>query len=371
VQEQLSSMVRNGHLPMPEASAPGKLIIVGEYAVIEGAPAIATAVDVRARATVSGSDDRDSILFDALTEQVFHFYLDSVRGLRWRGQSPGARGTILEAVFETFRERLAGEADPQLRFSIDTDSFYAQTPGGLSKLGLGSSAAALVALVGAFMGAVGWTSSDAEMLSTCCTAHRKFQGGRGSGIDVATALTGGVVGIRPGELDAAPTATSLEWLDGLLMLPVWSGSSASTPELLDRFNQYRDRDPDKYRHHIQGLTSLAEDANQAWVDQSLANFLAALEAYDSALQAMDVDGAIGINTATHDVLRGLSSRYGAIYKTSGAGGGDFGIALTDSPDAIKSLKTAFADSGYLVLNNSQNVDGLTVVDRTRSDSNST
>jgi phosphomevalonate kinase len=355
---------------MPEASAPGKLIIVGEYAVIEGAPAIATAVDVRARATVSDSDDRDSILFDALSEQAFHFYLDNDQCLRWCEESPGARGTILEAVFETFRERLAGEADPKLHFSIDTDSFYAPTPGGLSKLGLGSSAAALVALVGAFMSAVGWTSSDAEMLSICCIAHRKFQGGRGSGIDIATALNGGVVGIRPGELDTSPTATSLDWLDGLLMLPVWSGSSASTPELLDRFNRYRDRNPHEYSDHIQRLTSLAEDANQAWVDQSPGNFLAALEAYDLALQAMDVDGAIGINTDIHDVLRSLSSRHGAIYKTSGAGGGDFGIALTDSADVIKSLRTAFADSGYLTLSSSANVDGLTVTDRTRLDSDS-
>jgi mevalonate kinase len=355
---------------MPEASAPGKLIIVGEYAVIEGAPAIATAVDVRARATVSDSDDRDSILFDALGEQAFPFYLDIDRCLRWREESPGARGTILEAVFETFRERLSGEVNPKLRFSIDTDSFYAQTPEGLDKLGLGSSAAALVSLVGAFMGALGWTSSDAEMLSICCTAHRKFQGGRGSGIDVATALTGGVVGIRPGESDAAPIATSLDWLDGLLMLSVWSGSSASTPELLDRFNRYRERNPGDYRNHIQRLTSLAEDANKAWLDQSLGNFLVALEAYDSALQAMDVDGAIGIHTDTHDILRGVSSRHGAIYKTSGAGGGDFGIALTDSPDVIESLRAAFEDSGYLVLNNSPNVDGLTVIDRNSSDNSS-
>lgn len=361
-------MARNGCLPMPEASAPGKLIIVGEYAVIEGAPAIATAVDVRARASVSGSGDRDSILFDALREKAFHFYLDSFKGLHWRDQSPGARGTILEAVFATFRERLVGEADPKLRFSIDTDSFYAETHGSLAKLGLGSSAAALVALVGAFMGAVGWTSIDAEMLSICCTAHRKFQGGRGSGIDVATALTGGVVGIRPGASDAAPTVTSLDWLDGLLMLPVWSGSSASTPELLDRFNHYRDRNPDEFKNHIQRLKSLAEEADQAWVDQSLSNFLAVLEAYDSALRAMDLDGAIGINTDSHDVLRGLSARHGATYKTSGAGGGDFGIALTDSPDVFESLKTAFADGGYLVLNDSQNVGGLTVMDRIRPES---
>lgn len=347
---------------MPEASAPGKLIIVGEYAVIEGAPAIATAVNVRARANVSDSGDRDSILFDSLSENAFHFYPDGSGNLHWRDRSPGARGTLLEALFATFRERSAGGGDPKLRFCIDTDEFYAQTEGSISKLGLGSSAAALVALVGAFIGATGIGVSETEMLDICCSAHRAFQGGQGSGVDIATALNGGAVRIRSGAPGMAPTATALDWPDGLLMLPVWSGTSASTPQLLDRFSRYRDRNPGEFRNHIERLIDFAQETEKAWVDQSVNELLKALAAYDSALRAMDIDGAIGINTDTHDVLRGLSSRYGATYKTSGAGGGDFGIALTDSSDVIESLAAAFTDSGYLVLKNFRSADGLTVTD---------
>ena len=354
---------------MPEASAPGKLIVFGEYAVMEGAPAIATAVDVRAWARISPSEDRDSILFDAHSGQAHHFSVAGSRELHWQTPAPGARGTILEAVFITLGQRLPDQLDPKLRFSIDTDAFYAETGGSLFKLGLGSSAAALVALVGAFMRSAGLIVTDAALFEICCEAHRTFQGGQGSGIDIATALTGGVVAVRPGEPGATPAVTSREWPDGLLMLPVWSGSSASTPELLDRFNHYRERDPGSFDAHIHRLKSLAEEADRAWSGPKVTTLLEVLKAYDSALRAMDRDGAIGINTDAHDLLRDLSAQHGAIYKTSGAGGGDFGIALTDSPEVIDSLKKVLTDSGYRVLTSSYDADGLTVLDWNPSQSN--
>ncbi len=39
------------------ASAPGKLVLSGEYAVLDGAPAICMAVDRRARVTISASGE--------------------------------------------------------------------------------------------------------------------------------------------------------------------------------------------------------------------------------------------------------------------------------------------------------------------------
>jgi phosphomevalonate kinase len=146
------------------------------------------------------------------------------------------------------------------------------------------------------------------------------------------------------------------------MLPVWSGSSASTPELVDRFNHYRECDPDAFKMHIHRLTGLAEEADKAWSSQKVTALLEALAAYDSALRMMDCDGAIGINTESHDLLRSVSAQHGAIYKTSGAGGGDFGIALSDSPKVIESLAIALSDSGYRVLNGSPDADGLTILD---------
>lgn len=349
---------------MPEASAPGKLIIFGEYAVIEGAPAIATAVDVRAGASVSVCEGPDSLLFDALNGQSYPFFVDSGHGLQWRDRSPGARGTILEAVFATLRDRIPARVSSGHRFSIDTDAFYIGMDGSSSKLGLGSSAAAMVALVGAVMDCAGIAATDTERFEICCAAHRTFQGGQGSGIDIATSLTGGVVRIRSVETDAVPEIDDVGWPEGLFMLPVWSGSSASTTELLGRFNHYRESEPAEFRDHLARLKTLAEKADKAWSDRDVTTLLETLAAYDSALRSLDRDGAVGIDTDTHGALRALSARHGAIYKTSGAGGGDFGIALSDSPTVIESLDSALKDRGYLVLNDSLGADGLTIADRT-------
>src|SRR4051794_13397449 len=94
------------------ATAPGKLILTGEYAVLDGAPAIVVAVDRRAVAR------RNAIP---------------------RGSSP-----FLVAVAEEIAAR-RGASDPAARaaleVSVDSAAFYHRA----SKLGLGSSAAVTVA----------------------------------------------------------------------------------------------------------------------------------------------------------------------------------------------------------------------------------
>lgn len=315
---------------MPEATAPGKLVIAGEYAVLDGAPAIAAAVDVRARASVSNAGNRE-------------------------------RSKLVEAVISTIGEKVADGSVEDLCISVNTDDFFVDRAGeGRVKLGLGSSAAAIVASAGALVRAVELPADAATMLELCCAAHRKFQAGHGSGIDVATSLTGGVVGIRPA--DTAPSVESLDWPAGLEMLAVWSGHSASTPELLGRLENYRERDAGGFRAHMKNLKSLAEACRAAWADKPASAIMATLAAYDEALRAMDSDGRIGVGTDAHDSLRGISTDCGAVYKTSGAGGGDFGIAFSDSRQTIDDLKSGFLDAGYTVLDRATGVNGLAVSD---------
>ena len=58
---------------MIEARAPGKLVIVGEYAVLHGAPGIAVAVDVPARARLQSRPGPDSELVIPDTGERFGF----------------------------------------------------------------------------------------------------------------------------------------------------------------------------------------------------------------------------------------------------------------------------------------------------------
>jgi len=56
------------------ASAPGKVVIAGEYAVLDGAPAICMAVNRRAHVSITTSDiDHHSVLAPGFSESAGRF----------------------------------------------------------------------------------------------------------------------------------------------------------------------------------------------------------------------------------------------------------------------------------------------------------
>ena len=346
---------------MTDASAPGKLVLVGEYAVLSGAPAIVTAVDVRARVKVMAIPGAESTFFDTATGRAYYFVIEDGAGLRWVDEQPEVTGTILEAVIAACSEHSLLFADgPSFRVSIDTDDFFTQVDGRWTKLGIGSSSAALVALVGALADELNLSMTPEEILAICHSAHRRFQGGSGSGADVATAVYGGVIAARRAPESETIDVTRCDWPEDLLALPIWSGVSASTTDLLKRYERFQDDNPDDYRRHLRRLKSISEQACVAWTEQSVIDVLNALAGYDDALLALDADARIGISSEPHDRIRQLVEQQGAIYKTSGAGGGDFGLALTDSAELLDAVRVACRDAGFEILDKPFLAEGLIV-----------
>src|SRR4051812_26206854 len=184
------------------ASAPGKLILTGEYAVLDGAPAIVVAVDRRAIAR---------------------------RNATPRGSSP-----FLVAVAEEIAAR-RGETDPAARaaleVSVDSTAFYHRA----SKLGLGSSAAVTVAATAlALEQSEIATTNRREILAIALAAHARAQGprgARGSGADIAASVYGGTIafsrpaGTRPWLIEP------MRWAGPGVIVPVFTGVSPHTPQL--------------------------------------------------------------------------------------------------------------------------------------------
>ena len=187
--------------PVIEASAPGKLVIVGEYAVLHGAPGISVAVDVCALARLESRPGRDSELVIPDTGERFRFHAGYGRcACAGRHPSPGALGLPLESCIATLiAHGLLPHpgALPACRIELDTAAFHSRDAAGQRiKLGLGSSAAITVALMGALLQFLRAAPLSSDKLGALCLeAHRRLQGGSGSGIDVATALAGGVISI--------------------------------------------------------------------------------------------------------------------------------------------------------------------------------
>ena len=350
---------------MITADAPGKLIVIGEYAVLAGAPGIAVAVDVRARARITPVADAGSSLLIPETGARHPFRWISGGAPRWVGDSPGAFGLPLEAVTEILYARghlqRAGDL-PATEIALSTADFHCTDDRGeRHKLGLGSSAAVVVALAGALLRHAGVAGvAQAELLAIACEAHRRLQGGAGSGTDVATALYGGTVGVSFPVAGGAPQVAPLPWPRGLHALAIWTGRSASTPAMLARLRSYQQAQPAAAATHLARLAAGASRALDAWRAGDPRGVLVAAEHFARALRQLDEAVGLGIYSAEHDRLARLAAAAGVAYKPSGAGGGDYGLALTDQREALAGLRQAVEAEGFRCLDRPLGAPGLSV-----------
>ena len=306
-------------------SAPGKLVLSGEYAVLAGAPALVIAVDRRVRC---------------------EFTTHAQPG--WRFRSTGFEATSTHTLPALLNEDDLTADDPAricqavLRAQLRHDLSVAELPMGLevtvdsnpfyqagSKLGLGSSAAVCVALT---RGLLELAQSPADTMHIALTAHRALQDGRGSGLDVATACLGGLVDFHRGAEPNLPRVLRRELPRDIHLGFFWSGSSTSTAGQLERFERWAgtDRPP-----ALAALVEAAVEVTFALPDAD--DFMRQLRAYSQRLRAMDEASGIGIYGESHLALADAADSCEVIYKPSGAGGGDVGIAIARSAAAIEAL----------------------------------
>ena len=309
------------------ASAPGKLVLSGEYAVLDGAPAICVAVDRRAVVTID-THDGDSHLVKApgFTAATGRFRVESGE-LAWLDGGRDFR--LFEAVWNASRP---APATRRLAISLDTAVF--RDPGSGRKIGLGSSAALTVALATALHALGGENAGNVAH-----AAHRLFQGGSGSGVDIACSMAGGIVEYRM----AGPQSTPTEWPAGLHFSVFWSGVSADTG---GRLAQFADQPGSSSRRDLgEASTSVAA----AFERGRATDVIAGLGAYTEALLHFDAAHGLGIFDAGHKALAERAAEAGMVYKPCGAGGGDIGIALATSRASLASFEETAARSGFMRL----------------------
>ncbi|MEM9057456.1 MAG: hypothetical protein AAGD86_08265 [Pseudomonadota bacterium] len=172
-----------------DASAPGKLVLTGEYAVLDGAPAVSMAISRRAIVRVEPASDFCVRAPGFLSGSV-RFAVDADGRLRWLAGDPDVRRR-LALVDRVVAPLLAGRAPAPFALRLDTRAFFAADG---RKLGLGSSAALTAALSAALTRHLGLPAQTPDaFLAAALERHRRVQGGRGSGVDLATSLHGGVI----------------------------------------------------------------------------------------------------------------------------------------------------------------------------------
>ena len=311
------------------ASAPGKALVCGEYAVLEGAPAVVAAVDRRLSA-------------------------------RW-SEARVAMPPEVEATLRLARDELG-----PLPGALSIDVSHLQRD--RVKLGLGSSAAAAVAAAAASFATYGHELEDVE------TRHRiftmAFEGHasiapEGSGVDVAASTFGGFLRFTR-TADGVDTRP-LSQPTGLSMRLVWTGHAARTSELVGKVNALRQREPARHRDCMARLSELSEQFASAFEEGNAARVVSTGASYGEAMGLLGHAAGAPIVDERLGRASALAHRFLGSAKPCGAGGGDVAIAFFLEPDAASGFELACKDEGLHPIDVSWGATGVQALTGGRSE----
>jgi len=301
---------------LAESTAPGKLILLGEHAVVYGQPAIAlpcAAVAVHVgvspsdgplTVTSAQGDGRPALVVHIADAPEDDFIAAAVRA------ALAARG------------RDAASAPWHLALS-------STIPEGR---GMGSSAAVAVALVKAICTACG-EDAEPEEARELAMAGERLAHGRASGIDPAVVAYARPIRFHNG------VVTPLRVREPLAFVVADSGESGGTHEAIAGVRARRDRQPGTYDGWFARIGGLVGDAVAALASGDVLRLGRLMDTNHLILQAL------GVSTPRLDRLVGAARSAGALgAKLSGGGGGGIVVALVRD-DALEAVSQALQQAG--------------------------
>ncbi|MFD5463119.1 phosphomevalonate kinase [Kitasatospora sp. NPDC127059] len=355
-------------------SAPGKLFVTGEYAVVEpGTPAIVVAVDREITATVTLSETADIVISSDLVPRAVNW-----RWLDGRLHAPGtengeadghgARGALTHVVaaVETVGRLLAERGLPMPGLDLSIGSRLHDNG---RKYGLGSSGAVTVATIDAITSLCGLDLSPDARYRLAVISSVGIDP-VGSGGDLAASTWGGWIAYQAPDrafvLDltrryGVEEALRTPWPGhsvrrlpaprGLALEVGWTGNPASTASLVSGLHRRIWRGTASHRAFVETSTDFVRasiTALEAGDDQSL---LYQIRRARRELARLDDEVGLGIFTPELTALCTVAETVGGAAKPSGAGGGDCGIALLDAEAMhdISHVRQRWAAAGVLPL----------------------
>jgi mevalonate kinase len=307
--------------PLAVASAPGKLILLGEHAVVYGRTAVAVPVQaVRARATVWPA--ADGPLVEA------HFPEGSGRAPARVDLASPEEGDPIAVAVATALRAAGGPAACRPSWRIDLESTIPVASG------LGSSAAVAVALVRAVSLACGAAPSDEMVAAMALEAERRTHG-RPSGIDNTVVALGRPIRYHQGEITRLAAASPVH------LVVAHSGQLGLTREMVAAVGVRRALEPARHEEWFDHIGALAEAGCRAIETGDLELLGRLLDANHELLQQL------GVSTPALDRLVAAAREAGALgAKLSGAGGGGVMVALVAAAQQ-EAVAGALEDAGAL------------------------
>lgn len=348
---------------MIEVTAPGKLYIAGEYAIVEpGHPAIIVAIDQFISVSIGPAKKSGSIQSAQYSDMP----------IRWTRRKNELVLDIRDNPFHYilaaihFTEKFAQEKGKQLAFfDLKVTSELDNSNG--RKYGLGSSGAVTVATVKALNAFYDLNLSQLELFKLATLAHLNVQG-NGSCGDIAASCYGGWLAFSTFDHDwvldklATEKMTTLiesDWPnlkieplqvpEDLRLLIGWTGSPASTSDLVDQVHQSREEKKNSYENFLNESKNCVDLMIQGFKQNDIALIQKMIRKNRSLLNQLTSLSNVSIETEELKRLNDLAEKYGGAAKSSGAGGGDCGIVIVDKRAGILPLMSSWEKAGITPL----------------------
>ncbi len=288
------------------ASAPGKLVLMGEHAVVYGHPAIVTAVGQRCIVSVEQSGG-DNVVFDVPEGMDTRFVSQAVHVLERR-----------------WKVNLAG-------LTIHTTAGFSST------YGFGSSSAVVVAVITVIASYIQKKVSPKELFDRSYETVLAVQG-KGSGIDVAAAIYGGTLYFVTGGKIIEPLAAK-----DMPLIIGYTGVKVDTTVLINEVAEKMKTQTERVNRAYDAIAKLVEDAKIKILEGD----------WERVGKLMDFNQEylrdLGVSSEKLESLISAAKGAGAWgAKLSGAGGGDCMICLAPS-DKREAISKAIEKVGGQVI----------------------
>lgn len=280
--------------PSFRASAPGSLMVLGEYAVLQGGLGLVGAINRRMQVTLIPRPDQTVHLVSALGE-----HMTDLTSL-----APVPPFQFVLAALQLFADR------PETGFQLIIESAFPPT------MGFSSSAAVTVATLAVVRLFLQDPGSSDTLVKEARTVIRRVQG-EGSGADAAACVMGGLVAYRA-------TPFFIEKLSGLFPLTVrYSGAKIPTPQVM-AFVREKFADQEKLLDGIVAeIACCAEEGIAAARREDWAALGKLMDRQQTAMTLLGIS-----NDTLDDLVKELRTTEGMLgAKISGAGLGDCVIGL--------------------------------------------
>lgn len=350
---------------------PGKLMIAGEYALLEAYQrSIVMAVNRFVYATIeSCTENRVSLPklnLDNLPWEIENKTIHIVTNDK--------RVNFVENAMNIAYRYIVEQKQPFSNFELSINSELDDESG--IKYGLGSSAAVVTAVIKAIIEKHDIASTPTLLFKLAAIAHVETQGS-GSGADVAASSFGGMLMYTSFQAewlksahDNAITITELverEWpyfsvkpielSDVVQMMIGWTGSPASTKQFLKKIDLLKKKDVDVYSQFIDQSAAAVDSIIRGIEFSDKKQILVGVDSNRQALANLGKNAEADIETAQLKILCDIAEQHGGAGKPSGAGGGDCGIVFLSDAEQAEQVIREWEKAGIRPLTLKMNLHG--------------